>query len=50
MPFSLRWALIVGQVAVAFVLLAGGALMLASLLNLWSVNPGFETDDLTAGA
>ncbi len=48
--FSLRGALIVGQVAVAFVLLAGGALLLASLMNLWSVDPGFDTDDLLAGA
>jgi len=48
--FSLRWALIVGQVAVAFVLLAGGALLLASLMNLWSVDPGFESDNLVAGA
>jgi len=47
---SVRGALIVGQVAVAFVLLAGGSLLLASLINLWSVDPGFESDNLIAGA
>ena len=47
---SVRSVLIVGQVAVAFVLLAGGALLLASLMNLWSVDPGFVSDDLMAGA
>jgi len=47
---SVRSTLLVGQVAVAFVLLAGGSLLLASLMNLWSVDPGFASDDLVAGA
>jgi len=47
---SVRGALIVGQVAVAFVLLASGSLLLASLINLWSVDPCFESNNLVAGA
>jgi predicted permease len=34
--------LVVVQIAVALVLLAGGSLLLRTVRNLWSVNPGFD--------
>ncbi len=41
-----RAALIVGEVALAFLLLAGAGLLLASLAALGRVNPGFELRDV----
>ncbi|MGH9482370.1 MAG: ADOP family duplicated permease, partial [Terriglobales bacterium] len=38
-----RAALVVGEVAVAFLLLAGAGLLAASLLQLYRVNPGFDS-------
>ena len=42
----MRSALIVGQVAVAIVLLTGAGLMMKSLWNLTRVSPGFEADHI----
>ena len=41
--------LVAAQIGIAFVLLSGGSLMLASLMNLWAVDPGFDSEDLLAG-
>jgi len=46
---SLRGVLVAGQVAAAFVLVTIGGLLLSSLMNLWAIDPGFDTADLTAG-
>lgn len=45
----LRSALVVAQVAVALVLLAGGGLFARSLIAALSLNPGFETSRLITG-
>jgi len=37
--------LIAGQVALAFVVILGGAFFTASLLRVWEQEPGFRTDD-----
>ena len=44
--FRLRGALVVGQVAIALILLAGAGLMARSLWNLLEVPPGFSTQSL----
>jgi len=44
--FGLRSALIVGQVAVALVLLTGTGLMTKSLWELTRVSPGFQTESI----
>jgi hypothetical protein len=36
-------ALVVGQIALAVVLLTGGSLLLRTIRNLWAANPGFNT-------
>jgi len=43
---QIRRGLVVAQVGLAFVLLTGGALLLASFGYLLQVDPGFEPDDL----
>jgi predicted permease len=40
--------LVVVQIALALVLLAGGSLLLRTIHNLWAVNPGFQTHGITA--
>jgi len=42
----LRGALLVGQVAVALMLLVGAGLMMKSLWRLWGVSPGFHVDHI----
>ena len=41
---AIRW-LVTGQVALAFVLLASGGLLLVSLANMLRADPGFERED-----
>jgi macrolide transport system ATP-binding/permease protein len=43
---ALRPALVVAQVAVSFVLLSGGALLLRNLVHLMTADPGFETRNI----
>jgi predicted permease len=38
--------LVVGQIALALVLLAGGSLLYRTIHNLWAVNPGFDAQGL----
>ncbi len=42
----IRRALVVGQVAMSMLLLAGAGLFARSLYNLTAVNPGFQVDSL----
>ncbi len=42
----LRSALIVGQIAVSFMLLVGAGLMIRSLMKLQAVNPGFNPENV----
>jgi predicted permease len=44
--FSLRRALVVGQVALSLVLVVTALLFVGTLRNLMSVDPGFRTDDV----
>lgn len=46
----LRQVLVVGQVALAFVLLAGAGLILASFRQLLQVNPGFDVKGVVTAA
>ncbi len=39
-------ALVVAQIALALVLLSGAGLLFRSMLNLWAVNPGFDTQHI----
>ncbi len=38
--------LVVAQIAIALVLLSGAGLLFRSMLNLWAVNPGFDTQHI----
>jgi putative ABC transport system permease protein len=42
-----RWSLVIGQVALALMLVVSGALMLRSLEHLLAIDPGFESRDRT---
>ncbi len=39
-------ALVIAQIALALVLLSGAGLLFRSMLNLWAVNPGFDTQHI----
>lgn len=39
-------ALVIAQISLALVLLSGAGLLFRSMLNLWAVNPGFNTQDI----
>jgi predicted permease len=39
-------ALVIGQIALALVLLTGGGLLLRTIHNLWAVNPGFDAQQV----
>ncbi len=45
----LRDALVIGQVIVSFVLIAGAGLLIRSFLRVNAVNPGFDTRNLLTG-
>lgn len=42
----LRSILVVGEIALTIVLLAGAMLLIASLFHLWAVSPGFDSNHL----
>lgn len=44
--YRTQGALVMGQVALAVVLLAGGSLLYRSIRNLWNVDPGFDARNL----
>jgi predicted permease len=44
--FSLGNALVVAQVALSMVVLAGAGLLVRTLVNLETINPGFDTDNV----
>ncbi len=46
--FDLRARMVVAQVALTFVLLVGAGLLVKSLHELWSVEPGFDVDRLVS--
>ena len=39
-------SLVVAQIALALVLLSGAGLLFRSMVNLWAVNPGFDTEHI----
>jgi hypothetical protein len=43
-----RSSFVVAQVALTLVLLVGAGLLLRTILHLWEVKPGFDTDDIIA--
>jgi predicted permease len=45
-PGATQRVLVVGQIALALVLLVGGTLLYRTIHNLWAVNPGFDTRGL----
>ncbi|MBL8209329.1 MAG: ABC transporter permease [Bryobacterales bacterium] len=47
---ALRQGMVIGQVALAFVLLLGSGLLLASFRNLLGVDPGFRVKDVALAA
>ena len=40
--------LVIAQIALALVLLSGAGLLFRSMLNLWAVNPGFDTQHIVS--